>query len=89
MLKSSDIIESCIVEELIENHNCTAIILYGSRARGDYNAKSDYDIFGITEGVKEGKIARFEEKFQVYYDIFLCPSANLYPIKEENLKLKV
>jgi len=34
-------------EELQRRHGCHAVILYGSRARGDETSDSDYDLAGF------------------------------------------
>lgn len=38
-----------LVAELRDTHGCHTIILYGSRARGDWTDESDYDVAGIRE----------------------------------------
>jgi len=43
-----------LTEKLKENLNLTAVILFGSRARGDYMKWSDYDILIIAD---------FEERY--------------------------
>jgi predicted nucleotidyltransferase len=39
-----------IVQTLTIDHGCHAVILYGSRARGDFEFASDWDVAGIREG---------------------------------------
>ena len=62
-----------IVEELQTIYHCHTIILYGSRARGDFKPTSDYDVAGITSIGDKKWIARFDEKNQVFHDIFIFP----------------
>jgi uncharacterized protein len=38
-----------IVQTLTVDHGCHAVILYGSRARGDFQPTSDWDVAGIRE----------------------------------------
>ena len=38
-----------IVNKLISDYKCHAVILYGSRARGDFSSESDWDYFGLGE----------------------------------------
>jgi predicted nucleotidyltransferase len=38
-----------IVQTLTVDHGCYAVILYGSRARGDFQPTSDWDVAGIRE----------------------------------------
>src|SRR5215831_3704418 len=38
-----------IIQTLTADHGCHAVILYGSRARGDFQPTSDWDVAGICE----------------------------------------
>jgi uncharacterized protein len=38
-----------IVQTLTVDHGCHAVILYGSRARGDFQPASDWDVAGVRE----------------------------------------
>lgn len=58
-----------IQDNLIKQHKCHTIILYGSRARGDYTATSDYDIVAIREEGALERDCRFIDGF--YLDIFI------------------
>ena len=49
-----------IVEKLQTTYHCRAIILYGSRARGDFKSTSDYDVAGFTAIDNKKWIARFD-----------------------------
>lgn len=72
-----DNILQAIINELQTVHHCHTIILYGSRARGDFNKTSDYDIAGITSSGDKKWIARFDEENQVFHDIFIFSEAEL------------
>ncbi|WP_233586861.1 nucleotidyltransferase domain-containing protein [Legionella sp. km772] len=74
-----------IVEELTSLYHCHTIILYGSRARGDFTANSDYDVAGITKTGKKERIARFDEKYGVYHDLFVYPESSFDAISDEHL----
>jgi predicted nucleotidyltransferase len=37
------------VQTLTVDHGCRAVILYGSRARGDFQLTSDWDVAGSPE----------------------------------------
>jgi hypothetical protein len=76
-----------LVEELKTTHNCHTIILYGSRARGDFTASSDYDIAGITAVGEKKWIARFDEKNQVFHDIFIFPEEEVVIPNESHLQM--
>ena len=74
--KKDNVLQS-IIHELKTTHNCHTIILYGSRARGDFSKTSDYDVAGITACGEKKWIARFDEENQVFHDIFIFPEAEL------------
>lgn len=58
-----------IVDNLKEKYDCHTIILYGSRARGDETAVSDYDIMAIRD---KGEMERDCSKFEgVFLDVFI------------------
>jgi predicted nucleotidyltransferase len=69
----NDNILQSIIHELQTTHHCHTIILYGSRARGDFSKTSDYDVAGITAFGDKKWIARFDEEHQVFHDIFILP----------------
>jgi hypothetical protein len=61
-----------ISEDLRAQHGCHTVILYGSRARGDATATSDYDVLGVKESGDSFRDARLWNG--VYLDIFIHPS---------------
>lgn len=73
----NDIVLQSIITELTSLHDCHTIILYGSRARGDFTSTSDYDVAGITKSGEKKRIARFDETHKVYHDIFIYPESAL------------
>jgi hypothetical protein len=75
MKYQSDPILKAIQNELITHAKCHTLILYGSRARGDETATSDYDILAIC---KEGEFKRDCRYFEGFYlDIFIYPEEQL------------
>ena len=52
------IIEKILVT-VLKSATCEAIILFGSRARGDFNSKSDYDI--AVKGMSEKDFAKIND----------------------------
>ncbi|CAM3017259.1 nucleotidyltransferase domain-containing protein [Legionella worsleiensis] len=80
-----DIVLQLIVEELTSLYHCHTIILYGSRARGDFTSTSDYDVAGITKIGEKQRIARFDEQHRVYHDIFIYPESAFDAISDEHL----
>lgn len=85
VLSTNDIVLRSIVDELISAHHCHTIILYGSRARGDFTASSDYDVAGIKETGEKERIARFDKKHGIYHDIFVYPECAFNVISDEHL----
>ncbi|PIU00115.1 MAG: hypothetical protein COT74_07120 [Bdellovibrionales bacterium CG10_big_fil_rev_8_21_14_0_10_45_34] len=75
-----------IIEELVCEHSCHTVILYGSRARGDSAATSDYDVIGIIRFGHKYRIARKYNGF--YIDAFVYPEKFLGKTGEEFLHLK-
>lgn len=84
LLKEDSVLQS-IVDELTTRYHCHTVVLYGSRARGDFTQSSDYDVAGITQSHKKQRIARFDEKNQVYHDIFIHPESDFNTISDEHL----
>jgi predicted nucleotidyltransferase len=46
---------TAVVRALVARHGCHAILLYGSRARGEEDTSSDYDIACVREGSGESR----------------------------------
>lgn len=82
---TNDPVLQAIVEELISLYHCHTIILYGSRARGDFTASSDYDVAGIVKTGEKKRIARLDKKHGVYYDLFVYPESAFDTIVDEHL----
>src|ERR1700722_10189254 len=60
-----------IVQHIQKKYGVHAVILYGSRARGTANSKSDYDIIGLQ---KSGEQKKYQEFFQnAHLDISIYP----------------
>lgn len=73
-------------EELVGLHRCHTVILYGSRARGDAHAESDWDVAGIRES---GTLFRIARPWQgTFLDAFVYAEAELATPSEELLKLR-
>lgn len=71
--------------ELVEAHDCHTVILYGSRARGDFTAESDWDVAGVR---REGALFRIAKAWGgTYLDAFVYSEASLLQPSEELLKL--
>lgn len=86
-IMNHDPVLNLIIEELANIYHCHTIILYGSRARGDYTATSDYDVMGITSTGEKKRIARFDDQHQVYLDIFIYPETDFHSLQEEHLRI--
>ena len=75
-----------IVTRLREHHRCHTVILYGSRARGDGTADSDYDLLGIRDDGEE--IVRDTGLWQgVHLDLFIHPRTKAEQADETLLKI--
>lgn len=74
-----------IVAQLREQ-GCHTVILYGSRARGDWTERSDYDVAGFRAGDEASRDARWDG--EVYLDLFVYPDARLAEPDQEMLKLR-
>lgn len=84
----TDRVINAIIDELKNLYHCHTIILYGSRARGDFTETSDYDIAGITDkSIKKEWVARFDEVNHVYHDIFIYPENELIEPNESHLQM--
>ncbi len=63
------------IREMKKKHRCHTVILYGSRARGDATAASDYDVIGFR---KAGPIVRDARRVgAVWLDAFVYPDTKL------------
>lgn len=63
--------EEKLVKEL-RNHGCHTVILYGSRARGDFTDASDWDVVGIRDG---GELRRDARPWEgSWLDAFVYPA---------------
>ena len=83
----TDKILCSIVEELQTIYHCHIIVLYGSRARGDFKSTSDYDVAGFTSIDDKKWIARFDQKHQVFHDIFIFPEKELAAPNDTHLQM--
>lgn len=72
-----------LVSELRDRHGCHTVILYGSRARGDATAESDYDVAGIRVGGPSVRDARPWR--DSYLDAFIYPEAAVTTGSEDRL----
>jgi hypothetical protein len=82
--KAPDLEALC--EELRERHGCHTAILYGSRARGDETADSDYDAAGFASVEIVMRDARPWRG--TYLDVFVYPQKELEAPTQELLKLR-
>jgi predicted nucleotidyltransferase len=58
-----------IKTDILQRHKCHTVILYGSRARGEFKETSDYDIIAIRE---QGELIRDCRMFNGFYlDAFI------------------
>ena len=82
---ADDPILAHLFTELTGRQGCHTVILYGSRARGDFTAESDYDVVGIRGSGEEYRIGEtFAGK---YLDGFVYPEARITEKEEDFLRL--
>lgn len=82
----SDPILRHVFFELTTRYDCHTVILYGSRARGDFTSDSDYDLVGIRA---DGAEARVGEIFDGHFlDAFVYPEAKLAENEEKLLRIR-
>ncbi|MBO9542689.1 nucleotidyltransferase domain-containing protein [bacterium] len=85
MIQAMDAMLNLLIDELRDRHACHTVILYGSRARGDHSAHSDYDVLGIR---KDGEAYRDARPWQdSYLDAFIYPEAAFDVLDEGMLRL--
>jgi hypothetical protein len=78
------ILESAVNELLV--CGCHTVLLYGSRARGDFWSGSDYDLMAVRKGGASSKFA--ENKGGSYIDAFIFTEKELKPVGERHVYMK-
>jgi len=69
-----------VIKEVCAKHRCHTLILYGSWARGDATAASDWDLLAIRSGT--GDVVHDARKWRgVYLDVFVYPEGKLKAAK--------
>jgi predicted nucleotidyltransferase len=81
-----DPVLAALCEDLVARHGCHTAILYGSHARGDARADSDYDIAGFGPRASALRDARMLQGR--YVDVFVYPEAMLAHPEAAMLKLR-
>jgi len=76
-----------IVQTLTIDHRCHAVILYGSRARGDFQLASDWDVAGIREGGATATLRVARAFHGAWLDAFVYSEAAFTVIDPELLRL--
>jgi uncharacterized protein len=75
-----------IVQTLTADHGCHAVILYGSRARGDFQPTSDWDVAGIREAGATAPLRAARAFHGAWLDAFVYAEAALETIDPELLR---
>jgi predicted nucleotidyltransferase len=78
--------KKALQQELQARHGCHTVILYGSHARGDARASSDFDVLGVRESGAALRDARLWRG--AYLDAFIYPEAMLDPVNESLLGMR-
>jgi predicted nucleotidyltransferase len=71
--KIQDLTLKSIIEILEVEFSCHTIILYGSRARGDFNDISDYDVIGFSDDNKDS-VRKAKILDAQYLDLWVYPT---------------
>lgn len=70
-----------LLDLLVELHAPRRIILFGSRARGDFHADSDYDLCVVDPRIRhpkgEAKLQAHKARIGIYFDNLLMSSSQL------------
>lgn len=69
---------------LVDGHGCHTVILYGSRARGDQNPASDWDVLGVREKGDDTRAAR--DLHGAWLDAFVHPESHFATLDESSLR---
>ncbi|MEM2739611.1 MAG: nucleotidyltransferase domain-containing protein [Candidatus Bathyarchaeia archaeon] len=70
-----------VIDRIRSRYNPSAIILFGSRARGDYKPWSDYDLLIIAE-FEKGYMDRIGEVIELLSDIRIAIEPHPYTLEE-------
>src|SRR5438445_455587 len=73
-----------IVQTLAAERGCHAIVLYGSRARGDFGPSSDWDVAGIRETGDAHRVARAFHGS--WLDAFVYPESHFQKLEPDSLR---
>lgn len=80
-----DPILEAAISRFVDHHRCHAVLLYGSRARGDHTAASDYDLIGIRR--RRGTEQWAEILGGAYIDAFIFGESDLRKVDESHLHM--
>lgn len=84
---TQDDILDALCDRLVVEHHCHTLILYGSRARGDADADSDYDLIGFRDGA--GPVRRETGHWQgALLDVFIYPAERLQTADDTMLHVR-
>lgn len=82
----NDPILKLAIHDLVEQHRCHTLILYGSRSRGDWTDESDYDLMGFRDEGEKLRDARIiEGKF---LDAFVYPVKDVINHERDFLRVR-
>ncbi len=69
---------------LVDGHGCHTVILYGSRARGDSDKSSDWDVLGVRPAGEASRAAR--DLHGAWLDAFVYPESHFATLDEGSLR---
>lgn len=79
-IKKQEFNISDLVEEMTKKHQCHTIILYGSRARNDFNENSDLDLACFKESGSAYSDCRVKDN--IFLDAWIYPENTIYELFE-------
>ncbi len=84
---TQDEIVDALCERLVVEQRCHTIILYGSRARGDAEADSDYDLIAFHDG--QGPVRHETGRWRsALLDVFIYPEDRLQSVDDSMLHVR-
>ncbi len=85
-VRMKDRILELAANDLITQHRCHTVVLYGSRSRGDWTEESDYDLIGFRDDGAKFRDARVIEG--KYLDAFVYPVTDVIGHEEDFLRIR-
>jgi len=79
------IVQSGLIEELVDKLNPSCIILFGSIRKGESDKKSDIDLFAVSFNTKEIDLSKYEKELGHEIQLFIEKDLKSMKIKNKHL----